>query len=179
MVEFDELYVVAEHKGHPDKVKDSSSVHNNALSVRDKAWQVAAHLLEAAEVDVVLREGRFQVLGVPERGLSWAEIAAAAQSVNLPNELQGGLESDTDFVPPGNLYPFGTRVAIVEVDADTGTVDIIRYLTMGVKGIGEAATSGSTPAIANAVIDALAHLGVRHVDIPLTAEKLWQAMQAA
>jgi len=48
---------------------------------------------------------------------------------------------------------------------------------LGVKGIGEAATIGSTPAIANAVIDALSHLGVRHVDIPLRSEKLWRAAQ--
>jgi carbon-monoxide dehydrogenase large subunit len=48
---------------------------------------------------------------------------------------------------------------------------------LGVKGIGEAATVGSTPAVANAVIDALAHLGVRHVDIPLRSEKLWRAVQ--
>jgi carbon-monoxide dehydrogenase large subunit len=47
---------------------------------------------------------------------------------------------------------------------------------LGVKGIGEAATIGSTPAIANAVIDAIAHLGVRHVDIPLRSEKLWRAV---
>jgi carbon-monoxide dehydrogenase large subunit len=50
---------------------------------------------------------------------------------------------------------------------------------LGVKGIGEAATIGSTPTIVNAVVDALSHLGVRHVDMPLTAEKLWQAIQTA
>jgi carbon-monoxide dehydrogenase large subunit len=50
---------------------------------------------------------------------------------------------------------------------------------MGVKGIGEAATIGSTPTIVNAVVDALSHLGVRHVDMPLTAEKLWQVIQSA
>jgi carbon-monoxide dehydrogenase large subunit len=50
---------------------------------------------------------------------------------------------------------------------------------MGVKGIGEAGTIGATPAVANAVIDALSHLGVRHVDMPLTAEKLWRVLQVA
>ena len=48
---------------------------------------------------------------------------------------------------------------------------------LGVKGIGEAATIGSTPAIANAVMDALAPLGVTHVDLPLTPQKIWTAMQ--
>jgi len=51
--------------------------------------------------------------------------------------------------------------------------------TLGVKGIGEAATIGSTPAIANAVLDALAPLGVTHLDLPLTAQKIWAAMHAA
>lgn len=47
------------------------------------------------------------------------------------------------------------------------------------KGIGEAATIGSTPTIVNAVVDALSHLGVRHVDMPLTAEKIWQVLQSS
>ncbi|MCB9430745.1 MAG: xanthine dehydrogenase family protein molybdopterin-binding subunit [Ardenticatenaceae bacterium] len=228
-----------------------SSVHNNALSVRDKARQLAAYLLEAAEVDVVLENGRFQVVGVPERGLSWGDVAAAAGGDNLPEALQGGLESDTDFAPDGSLYPFGTHVAVVEVDPETGIVEIVRYLTvddcgvvinpllaegqvhgglaqgigqalyegsrydelgnlltgslidyalprsdnfphfethrtetptplnpLGAKGIGEAATIGSMPTIVNAVVDALAHLGVRHVDMPLTAEKLWRVIHS-
>jgi carbon-monoxide dehydrogenase large subunit len=229
-----------------------TSVHNNSLSLRDKARQIAAHLLEAAEADVTLTNGRFHVLGVPERSLSWVEIAAATKDESLPESLQGDLESDTDFSPAGNLFPFGTHVAVVEVDTETGSVDIVRYLTvddcgvvinpllvegqvhggiaqgigqalyegarydemgnlisgslldyalprldnfptfetnrtetpthlnpLGVKGIGEAATIGSTPTIVNAVVDALSHLGVRHVDMPLTAEKLWQAIQTA
>jgi carbon-monoxide dehydrogenase large subunit len=48
---------------------------------------------------------------------------------------------------------------------------------LGIKGIGEAATIGSTPAIVNAVVDALSHLGVRHLDMPLTQEKIWRAIQ--
>ncbi len=225
-----------------------SSVHNNAISVRDKARQIAAHLLEAAEVDVQLVNGRFQVAGVPNRSLGWAEVAAASDD-HLPEALHGGLESDTDFSPEGNLYPFGTHVAVVEIDTETGVVDIVRYVTvddcgvvinplivegqvhggiaqgigqalyegsrynesgnlvsgslldyalprsdnffafetnrtetptplnpMGVKGIGEAATIGSTPTIVNAVVDALSHLGVRNLDMPLTAEKLWRVI---
>ena len=48
---------------------------------------------------------------------------------------------------------------------------------LGAKGIGEAATIGSTPAVWNAVVDALAHLGVRHLDLPLTPERVWQAIR--
>ena len=50
---------------------------------------------------------------------------------------------------------------------------------LGAKGIGEAATIGATPAVQNAVVDALAHLGVRHLDMPLTPERVWQALEAA
>src|SRR5204862_3770940 len=50
---------------------------------------------------------------------------------------------------------------------------------LGAKGIGESGTIGATPAVQNAVVDALAHLGVRHVDMPLTAERVWRAIQTA
>ena len=50
---------------------------------------------------------------------------------------------------------------------------------LGAKGIGEAATIGSTPTIQNAVIDAVSHLGVRHIDMPCTAERVWTAIQSA
>jgi carbon-monoxide dehydrogenase large subunit len=236
--------------GSRSTVVGGSSVRNNSESVRNKAQQIAAHLLEAAEADVTLVDGRFQVVGVPERTLSWQDVAAAQNDV--PEELKGGLEADTDFAPEGNVYPFGTHVAVVEVDPDTGATEIIRYLTvddcgrvinpllvegqvhggiaqgigqalyeaaiyddmgnlisgsmldyavprinsfphyetnrtetpspinpLGVKGIGEAATIGSTPTIVNAVVDALSHLGVRHVDMPLTAEKIWQVLQSS
>ena len=69
-----------------------TSVHNNSVSVRDNARRIAAHFLEAAAADVTLTNGRFHVLGVPERSLSWVEIAAAANDESLPATLQGGLE---------------------------------------------------------------------------------------
>ena len=50
---------------------------------------------------------------------------------------------------------------------------------LGAKGIGEAATIGSTPAVQNAVVDALAHLGVRHVDLPCTPQRVWETIRAA
>ena len=50
---------------------------------------------------------------------------------------------------------------------------------LGVKGIGEAATIGSTPAVQNAVVDAVAHLGVRHIDMPTTPQRVWQAINDA
>jgi carbon-monoxide dehydrogenase large subunit len=53
------------------------------------------------------------------------------------------------------------------------------YNPLGAKGIGEAGSIGSTPAVQNAVIDAVAHLGVRHIDMPVTSRRVWQALQAA
>jgi len=215
-----------------------------AVKVRDKAQQVAAKLLEAASQDLVLADGKFTVRGVPDRAVTWQQVAAAAK---------GSLSSHEDIkAGTGMLFPFGSHVATVEVDKDTGRVTILKYMSvddagflinpllvqgqvhgglgqgigqalweeaafdesgqlisstlmdysipkadnlisfdndhtrthsprtpLGVKGIGEAATIGSTPAIANAVMDALAPLGVTHVDLPLTPQKIWAAMRSA
>ena len=217
---------------------------SQAIKVRDKAQQVAARLLEAAPQDMVMAEGRFSVRGVPDRAVSWQQVAAAAK---------GSLDSHEDVkAGTGMLFPFGSHVASVEVDPETGRVRILDYMSvddagflinpllvqgqvhgglaqgigqalweetafddsgqllsatlmdyaipktddlisfrndhtrthsprtpLGVKGIGEAATIGSTPAIANAVMDALAPLGVTHVDLPLTPRKIWAAIRAA
>ena len=215
-----------------------------AVKVKDKAHQVAARLLEAAAQDLVLADGRFSVRGVPDRAVTWQQVAAAAKgSLDSHDDIKAGV---------GMLFPFGSHVATVEVDKDTGRVRLLKYMSvddagflinpllvqgqvhgglgqgigqalweeaafddagqlvsstlmdysipksddlisfendhtrthsprtpLGVKGIGEAATIGSTPAIANAVMDALAPLGVTHVDLPLTPQKIWTAMRAA
>ncbi len=215
-----------------------------AVKVKDKAQQVAARLLEAAAQDLVLADGRFSVRGVPDRAVTWQQVAAAAKgSLDSHDDIKAGV---------GMLFPFGSHVATVEVDEDTGRVRLLKYMSvddagflinpllvqgqvhgglgqgigqalweeaafddagqlvsstlmdyaipksddlisfendhtrthsprtpLGVKGIGEAATIGSTPAIANAVMDALAPLGVTHVDLPLTPQKIWTAMRAA
>jgi carbon-monoxide dehydrogenase large subunit len=215
----------------------------NAVAVREKAQQLAATLLEAAPQDLVHADGRFSVRGVPDRSVTWVELAAAAK---------GTLTSCGDLTGSGMLFPFGAHVAMAEVDRETGRVRLLRYMsvddagflvnpllvqgqvhgglaqgigqalleeavfddtgqlltatlmdyalpkaddlisfdndhtrtdsprtTLGVKGIGEAATIGSTPAVANAVMDALAPLGVTHLDLPLTPPKIWAAMRAA
>ena len=219
--------------------------------VREKARQIAGHLLEASADDIEIVNGKFQVKGVPDRGVSLAEIADASYGGDLPPEFSAGLESTDYFRPADETFPFGTHVAVVEVFPDTGEVKLVRYLSvddcgfivspglvrgqvhgglaqgigqalleemtydetgelvsatlneyaipkavtfptfethhtetqtylnpLGAKGIGEAATIGSTPATANAVIDALEPFGVTHLDIPATPEKVWRAMQA-
>ncbi len=223
-----------------------SAVFQSAQTVRDGARAIAAHLLEASEEDLRLEDGKFFVVGAPQLGVSWKEVAAAAHSEGLPEALRGRLRADTRYEPKGETYPFGTHVCVVEIDRETGQIRILRYLSvddcgrvinplivegqvhggaaqgigqalweqapydeagnplavnlleyalpradslpafeshrtetptplnpLGVKGIGEAATIGSTPAVVNAVADALE---VEHVDTPLTAEKIWRLL---
>ncbi|MGH9332874.1 MAG: xanthine dehydrogenase family protein molybdopterin-binding subunit, partial [Vicinamibacteria bacterium] len=228
-----------------------AAVHESAVAVREGAKEIAAHLLEAAAVDIALEDGRFHVVGVPGRSVSWTEVAQLGNSEKAPESLRGKLASETDFRPKGETYPFGVHVAVVEIDRETGEVAILRYLTvddcgrvinpllvegqihggiaqgigqalfeqaaydedgnlltgtlteyalpradtlpafechrtetptphnpLGAKGVGEAATIGSTPAVVNAVVDALADRGVRHIDTPITPEKVWALLRA-
>jgi carbon-monoxide dehydrogenase large subunit len=229
-----------------------SAVRLAGEAVVEKARRIAAHLLEAAADDVVRFDGgRIGVAGVPDTALTWAELAAAAADGDrLPAGMEPGLKAGHDFSIPGNTFPFGVHVSVVEVDTETGRVRPLRHVAvddcgrivnpmlvdgqvhgglaqgiaqalleevrfdpdgnpltasllsyevpsaadlpsfeaahtvtpsprnpLGVKGIGEAATVGSTPAVQNAVVDALAHLGVRHIDLPLTPERVWRAIE--
>jgi len=220
--------------------------------VEAKARRIAAHLLEAAPEDIEFSEGKFSVKGAADRSRSLADIAAAAYSDKLPDDINPGLEENDFFKPPGITYPSGAHIAVVEVDPDTGDVTLQRYFTvddcgrvvspllvtgqvhgglaqgigqalweevrydeqgqlisgslmdytvpvagffpqfqtdrtetpsplnpLGAKGIGEAATVASTPTVANAVMDALEPFGISHLDLPLTAEKVWRAMHAS
>jgi aerobic carbon-monoxide dehydrogenase large subunit len=76
----------------------------------------------------------------------------------------------------GYMFPSAAELPsyeLVEMETPTPLNDL------GVKGIGESGTIGATPAVQNAVIDALSHLGVRHVEMPVNGEKVWQALRAA
>jgi aerobic carbon-monoxide dehydrogenase large subunit len=221
-----------------------AAVHQGAIEAVAKARESAAGLFEAAAGDVVLDKTRsgFHVAGSPDDLKTWAEIAADVDS-------EHGLLVDTDFQAGGATFPFGAHLAVVEVDADTGQVRLVRVVTvddagpvlnpvivegqrhggiaqgasqalfeevlydddgnpqstnfadyafpsaaelpdyelllmetrsphnpLGVKGIGEAGTIGATPAVQNAVVDAVAHLGVRHIDMPTTSERVWRTM---
>ncbi len=219
----------------------------------EKAKKIAAHLLEAAETDIVFERGRFFVRGAPERAVTFQEVALEAYVPRkIPADLELGLEATAFFNPSNFVFPFGTHVAVVEVDPETGQVKLLRYVAvddvgrvinpmvvdgqvhggvvhgigqalwehvvydeqgnlltgswldyampkaadlpsfqtdrletpspvnpLGVKGAGETGTIASTPAVVNAVIDALAPFGVKHVDMPLTPERVWRAVQAA
>ncbi len=226
-----------------------SAVDKAAGEVVDRARFLAAELFEAAPEDVVLDKtlGRFHVAGSPAVSRSWAELGAASLE-------RGGspLMAEVDFDYPGATFPFGTHVALVEVDTETGKVRLLRHVAvddagrilnpllaegqvhggtaqgaaqalleefsydaegnpltanfadysfisaaelpsfetaftetptprnrLGVKGIGESGSIGSTPAVHNAVCDALSHLGVRHLDMPATPLRVYEAMASA
>ena len=224
-----------------------AAVQKVSIELVDEARKLAARLLEANESDVVLDKntGAFHVAGTPAISKSWSEIATAA-------DTKTGITQEGIFVASSATFPFGSHVAIVEVDTETGQVKHRRHIAcddagkvvnplildgqihggiaqgtaqalleefrydqdgnpittnfadytfisavelpsievvhmetptfvnpLGAKGIGESGSIGSTPAVQSAVIDALLHLGVRHIDMPTTPERVWSAIANA
>jgi carbon-monoxide dehydrogenase large subunit len=229
------------------------AVYQATETVRDKMRAIAAHMVEAAPEDMELNDGGWTVRGVPGSTVTIEQIAKRAYGGSkLPEGMEPGLTATNNFRPEDVTAPFGTHICQVEIDRDTGKVQILKFLStddcgtiispqlvqgqvhgglaqgisqalfeevvyspdgqlltgtladyavptivdlpmyetghtntptfrnpLGVKGIGEAATIGSTPCVVNAVVDALSHLGVRHIDMPLTPEKVWSVLQDA
>ena len=221
--------------------------------IKDKSRALAAHLLEAAPEDIEYEDGRFFVRGSPDQHKTIQDIALMANVAwNMPEGMEPGLEASAFYDPPNFTFPFGAHLAVVEVDPETGRIDLQRYLAvddcgvqinpmivegqvhggivqgvgpalwegavydddgqlvtgsmldyalpradllpelevhsnttpsphhpLGVKGIGEAGTIASTPTVYNAVMDALRPLGVTRVDMPLTPERVWRAINDA
>jgi len=229
------------------------SLARSAIKVAEKAKRIAAYLLEAAPEDVELQDGKYSVRGSPDKGMTLAEIAGAAYvPENLPEGMEPGLEETTFYDPENFTFPFGAHACIVDVDAETGKVDVVRYVSvddcgpainpmliegqihggvvhgigqalferihydddgqlvtgtfvdyalpsaadvpnletdrtetpspvnsLGVKGVGEAGTIASSAAVTNAVIDAVRPLGVNYLDMPLSPQAIWSAIQEA
>jgi aerobic carbon-monoxide dehydrogenase large subunit len=229
------------------------SLARSAKKVAAKATKIAAHLLEAAPEDIELTDGKYTVKGSPDKGMTLAEISGAAYiPENLPDGMEPGLEETTFYDPENFVFPFGAHACIVEVDAETGKVDVVRYCaiddcgpainptlidgqihggivhalgqalferihydengqlvtgtfvdyalpsaadvpsfetdrtetpspvnSLGVKGVGEAGTIAASPAVVNAVIDALRPLGVDYIDMPLSPQAIWSRIQEA
>ena len=229
------------------------AVHLAAEKVIEKGKKVAAHMLEAAEDDIEFEGGRFSVAGSPESSVTIQQVAGAAYLADdLPEGMEPLLSADHVFDPPNFTWPYGTHVCAVEVDTETGKVEIFKYVAvddcgpvvnpaivdgqlhggiaqgiaqalyeealydedgnpltttmvdymipgapeipnfildrtevpsptnpMGVKGIGESGAIASQPAVVNAVVDALSHEGVTHIDMPASPMRVWQALQQA
>lgn len=228
---------------------------NAALDkIRIKAKRIAAHLLEASDEDIEFVNGNLTVVGT-DRSVSFGDVALSAYVPhNYPlDELEPGLEETAFYDPKNFTFPSGCHVCEVEIDEDTGAVQVVRFVAaddfgriinpmivegqvqggvtqgigqalyeqciydrdsgqlltgslmdyclpkadhlpnfevatnvtlcthnaLGVKGCGEAGTIGATPAVINAVVDALSDMNVEDIAMPATPERVWRAMQAA
>jgi carbon-monoxide dehydrogenase large subunit len=118
-------------------VTAGSAVHLAAVAVRDKALQVAAHLLEANADDLEIRDGRVEIAGAPGSGLALREIAEAVSGVPgyaMPGKFDPGLESMQSFLPNALTYGGGSHAVEVEVDIETCGVRILRYIVVNDSG---------------------------------------------
>jgi carbon-monoxide dehydrogenase large subunit len=124
-----------------------------ANKVADKAKAIVAHELEADVADIELRDGKFIVRGSPEKGRALAEVAAAAYvPENLPEGMEPGLDEQSFYDPENFVFPFGAHACVVDVDAETGKVEIVRYVAVDDCG----------PAINPMLIDGQVHGGITH-----------------
>ncbi|WP_028058514.1 xanthine dehydrogenase family protein molybdopterin-binding subunit [Candidatus Solirubrobacter pratensis] len=129
------------------------SIAKAAAKIADKARRIVAHQLEAAPEDIELTGGKFAVKGSPDRGMTLAEVAGAAYiPENLPEGMEPGLEELSFYDPSNFVFPFGAHACVVDVDAETGKVDVVRYV--GVDDCG--------PAINPNLIEGQIHGGVVH-----------------
>jgi len=228
------------------------SVAGVAEKVLEKAKAVASSVLETAAADIEYTDGTFTVVGT-DRSIGLFEVARAAHDpAHLPTGAEPGLDDDHDHVPEAATFPNGCHICEVEIDPETGVIDVERYTVVddfgdtvnplllrgqvhggivqgigqalhenttydedsgqlitgsfmdytmpraddvpnfefathnvpcttnrfGIKGAGEAGAIGAPPAAINAVIDALEHaVGVTHIDMPATPQKIWQILQ--
>ena len=216
-----------------------------------KGKRIAAHILEAAESDIEFNDGRYAIAGT-DRSVSFGDVAKTAFNPSkLPKDIEPGLFETASWSPDVYNFANGCHICEVEVDPETGRVEIARYFgiddvgielnpllvkgqihggiaqgagqalmedmvydretgqiltgsfmdyamprasdfcsfdlgshpvptqtnPLGVKGAGESGTVGALAAVMNAVHDALAPLGVRNLDMPLSAEKVWRAIR--
>jgi len=217
----------------------------------DKGRAVAAWLLEAATVDIEFAARRFTVKGT-DRSVDLFEAAAAAARPDAPGPVRGPLAGVSDETMAVPSYPYGCAVCEVEIDPETGVVEIVRHTTvddvgravnplilhgqthggiaagvgqalwelchydadgqmtsatfmdyaipradalpsftteisevpstsnpLGLRGGGEGGTTPALGAVVNAIVDALAELGVEHIEMPATPERVWRAIQTA
>ncbi|WP_445487518.1 xanthine dehydrogenase family protein molybdopterin-binding subunit [Rhodopseudomonas sp. RCAM05734] len=223
-------------------------VETSALIVA-KGKRAAAHLLEASEADIEFKSGRFTIAGT-DRSIDIMELAKRMREGKMPEGVPDTLDVDHTTGNVESTFPNGCHVAEVEIDPDTGVVQIVNYTgisdfgtivnpmivagqphggvaqgigqalmeevsydesgqpitgsfmdyalpragdiplmtvgdhpspaksnPLGTKGCGEAGCAGSLSTVVNAVIDALSDHGVEHIDMPLTSERIWRAIQ--
>lgn len=228
-----------------------SAIVKSVDKILEKGKKIAAHKLEANEADLDFADGKWTVKG-SDRSVSFGDVALTAYVPHhYPAGLEPGLDFNSFYDPTNFTYPFGTHIAVVEVDIETGKVKILRFVAvddvgnvinpmivegqihggvaqgigqalleaviyddngqlmngsymdyampraddlpsfetartvtacphnpLGVKGAGEAGAIGSTPAVVNAVMDALSPFGIKNLSMPLTPESVWRAVNS-
>jgi aerobic carbon-monoxide dehydrogenase large subunit len=103
------------------------AVHRASEKVIAKGKKLAAHLLEAADADLEFKDGKFIVAGT-DRSIDLTEVAKAAfQPARLPKGMEPGLMEEAVVVPPGATFPNGCHACEVEIDPDTGVVELVKY----------------------------------------------------
>jgi len=227
-----------------------SALATSAQKVVEKARKIAAHQLEADPEDIDFEGGEFGVAGAPERSMTIQEVTQEAYLArDIPDGMEPGLEETSFYDPENFVFPFGTHIAVVEVDPESGEIDFENYVAvddvgpqinpkivegqvhggvaqgvgqalyegaeydsngslltgsmqdytvpkaehvpametdntvtpsphnpLGVKGVGEAGTIAAPQAVVNAVTDALQPFGIDHIDMPLSSEAVWGAV---
>jgi carbon-monoxide dehydrogenase large subunit len=124
-----------------------------ANKVVDKARRIVAHKLEAAPEDIEVRDGKFSVKGSPDKAMTLAEVAGEAYiPIDLPEDLEPGLEETSFYDPENFTWPFGAHACVVDVDVETGKVKVVRYVAVDDCG----------PAINPLLIDGQVHGGIVH-----------------
>jgi carbon-monoxide dehydrogenase large subunit len=220
--------------------------------VIENGRQIAAHALEAAVADIEFSQGRFTIAGT-DRAIGIMELAEQLrEGLKLPEGVPNTLDVRHIHKSAPAAYPNGCHVCEVEVDPDTGEVDVVRYSMvndfgvvinpllvegqahggivqgigqalresvrydedgqlmtgsymdyalpradnapsfaygshpvpaktnlLGAKGCGEAGCAGALPSVMNALVDALSEFGIRHIDMPATPLRVWEAIQQA
>ena len=217
----------------------------------EQGRRAAAHVLEAGVADIEFERGRFHITGT-DRGIGIMDLAATLRGMTLPPDVPATLDVQTIHEHAPSAYPNGCHVSEVEVDPDTGVVDVVRYNmvndfgvminpmlvegqahggivqgigqalleamaydedgqlvtgsfmdyamphalhapsmvmqshavpaktnVLGAKGCGEAGCAGALPSVMNALVNALRQVGVTHIDMPATPERVWTAIQQA
>jgi len=242
------------HGGSRSLATGGNALNATAGKVIEIGKRAAAYLFEGSQSDIQFEDGLFALRGT-NKTISILELhRALVDATDLPDDVPASLSAKQKYEREAFNYPNGCHIAEVEVDPDTGNVDLLAYSIvddfgriinpliaegqilggavqgigqallegvvydnesgqpitgsfmdytmpraddlpsiivglnenvptatnpLGVKGAGEAGATGAPPAIVNAICNALAGHGVTHVDMPLTAEKVWRAANAA
>ena len=117
--------------GSRSTVNFGSAIYGASARLKEKVVRLAAHILEANPDDLELGDGKVFIRGLPQRALSFSELARAAVpgwASKLPEGLEPGLEATFYFVPPTVTWANAAHVAVIEVEIDTGIIKLLDYV---------------------------------------------------